>query len=144
METNDLCKGIAQRFHVLGIGVYRTGSAVYQPGEVGVVIGLPTTTPPALIALLAYDTRDDPTSSDTVQSIQIRYRSAVDTPDQANDLADSGFNALQGMWGEILNGIKVITAERRSSLPLGTDNSGRYERSDNYDLTIHRPSTHRE
>ena len=142
--TNDLCRGLAQLINDLGIGVYRIGTAVYQPGEVGVVIGLPTTTPPALIALLDYDTRDDPTSSDTVQSIQIRFRSAGGTADQANDLADAVFNALQGMWGQTVGGVKVITAERSSSLPLGTDNSGRYERSDNYDLTIHRPSTHRE
>jgi len=81
-----------------------------------------------------------------VQSIQVRTRAAArdGDPTQVNDLADGVFTAWHGLWGVVINGIRVIRAERTSSLPLGTDDNGRYERSSNFDFYCHRPTINRE
>lgn len=140
--TTDLLTGVAQRLDTAEVAVWKD-SGVYADDEVGIVLGVPTQRPPSLIALATYNNDDDPALSDSVVKLQVRLRGPDADPRAANDLSDGVFDALQGLR-DTLNGIRVIYAKRTSSLPIGVDKNSRQERTDNYDLTVHRPSTHRE
>lgn len=141
--TSDLFVGIAQRLDADDVAVWKP-TGVYLNNEVGIVLGVPTQQPPSLVALAAYNNIDDPALSDSTVMLQVRTRAAGADPTPADDLADAVFNSLQGLHGATVNGIRIVYSRRTSSYPLGVDGSGRQERTDNYDLTVHRPSAHRE
>lgn len=140
--TNDLLVGVAQLLHSRGAAVWKPTGA-YTENEVGIVLGAPTQSPRSLIALAAYGNVDAPALSDSSVGVQFRLRSPSADSTPADDLADGIFDALQGLRAT-LNGIRVVYAKRTSTYPLGIDGNGRQERTDNYDLTVHRPSAHRE
>lgn len=140
--TRDLLEGLAQLLDSATVAVWKPTGA-YTEDQVGIVIGVPTQSPRSLVALAAYGNVDDASLSDSTVQVQMRLRSAGADPGPADDLADEIFDALQGLRAT-LNGIAVVYAKRVSTYPLGLDGNGRQERTDNYDLTVHRPSTHRE
>lgn len=141
--TSDLLTGIAQRLDADDVAVWKPTGA-YTDQEIGIVLGVPTQSPPSLIALAAYNNIDDPALSDSTVMLQVRTRGPNPDPVLADDLADAVFNTLHGLHGAIVNGVRIVYGKRTSTYPLGIDGSGRQERTDNYDLTVHRPSSHRE
>lgn len=141
--TTQLLTGVAQLLDAETDAVWKTPPAVYDDTDIGIVLGVPTQSPRSLIALAAYGNTDDPAASDSTMQLQVRLRGADADPTGADDLADAVFDALQGLRAD-LNGVRLVYGRRASTLPLGVDGNGRQERSDNYDLMVHRPSTHRE
>jgi hypothetical protein len=141
--TADLLTGLATLLDADGVAVYKP-TEPYAADEVGIVFGVPTQDPPSLIALAVYNNTDDPALSDSRPMVQFRIRGASADPTGADDLADAVFDRLQGFRGDLPNGVHITYASRNSTFPLGIDGNGRQERTDNYDLTVHRPSAHRE
>ncbi len=141
--TTDLLTGVAQRLNAAGVGVWRP-TGTYADTEVAIVLGVPGQSPPAVIALATYRNADHPALSDSTLGMQVRVRGKDADPRNADDLADGVFDVLQGLHGADLNGVRLVYAKRVSTLPLGISEHGRHERTDNYDLTVHRPSQHRE
>ncbi|MEV6413845.1 minor capsid protein [Kribbella sp. NPDC051718] len=141
--TTDLLTGLATRWHNAGIAVYQATGA-YAANDIAIVLGVPGQNPAAQIALAVYNNGDDATLSDSTPMVQVRFRGQNADPVGADDLADAVFDDLQGFTGNLPNGIRVVFAKRNSTFPLGIDGNGRQERTDNYELTVHRPSAHRE
>ena len=140
--TTDLLTGVAQLLDAETDAVWDPDSA-YEDEDIGIVLGVPTQSPPSLIALSAYGNVDDPSLSDSDVMVQARVRGPDADPRKADDLADDVFDALQGLRTTV-NGIRIRYGKRNSTFPLGIDGNGRQERTDNYELAVHRPSTHRE
>jgi hypothetical protein len=141
--TRDLLHGLAQLLAADGVGVYRD-TGVYTDAETGIVIGRVPQSPPAIVALIPYPLTDDPTLSDSVLGLQLRFRVDGYDPRDVTDLADAAFDSLQGHPGANLSPTaRLLIAERTSGVPLGEDSNGRPEWSDSYQLTLHRPSRHR-
>ncbi len=140
--TSDLLAGIAQKLDADDVAVWKP-TGTYLDNEIGIVLGVPTQSPPSLIALAAYNNNDDPALSDSTLMLQARVRGPDADPRKADDLADAVFDALQGLRATV-NGVRIVYGKRNSTYPLGIDGNGRHERTDNYDLMVHRPSTHRE
>lgn len=140
--TTDLLAGVAQLLDVDGVAKWDP-AGVYAVTDVGIVIGPPSQSPPSLVALAVYNSSDDPAASDSTVFLQVRTRAPDDDPRKADDLDDGVFNSLQGLRATI-NGIRVVYGKRNSSSPIGVDDTGRQERTSNYELMVHRPSTHRE
>lgn len=141
--TRDLLHGLAQLLAADGVGVYRD-TGVYADTETGIVIGTVPQNPPAVVALIPYPLTDDPTLSDSVQGLQLRFRVDGSDPRDVTDLSDLAFNSLQGRGAVDLSPTaRLLLAERRSGIPLGEDANGRPEWADTYQLTLHRPSRHR-
>lgn len=141
--TEDLLVGVAQLLAAREVAVWKPVDP-YNDDEVGIVLGVPTQSPRSLVALAAYSNVDDPALSDSTVGVQVRVRGPGANPTPADDLADAVFDELQGYRGDLPNGIHVVYGKRTSTYPLGLDGNGRQERTDNYDLTVHRPSAHRE
>lgn len=141
--TRDALDGLAQLLADAGAGKYRATGA-YTDSEVGIVVGLVPQKPAKVICLIPYPLTDDPSSTDSVLGLQVRTRSDTPDPRTAFDLADGVFDALQGLGDVALSDTAVLKiAERTSGTPLGEDNQGRAEWSDNYQLKVNRPAAHR-
>lgn len=141
--TTDLLVGLAQLLDADDVAVWKPADP-YADNEVGIVLGVPTQSPPSLVAIASYNSIDQPALSDSTAQIQFRFRAPDADPTPADDLADGVFDSLQGLRLTLPTGVRVVYGKRSSTLPLGIDGNGRHERTDNYDLMVHRPSTHRE
>jgi len=139
---SDLLTGVAQLLNADGVAVWNPFGA-YASSDIGIVIGVPSQDPPSLVALATYNNIDDPAGSDSTVFLQVRTRAPDDDPRKANAISGGVFNSLQGLRATV-NGIRIVYGRRNSSYPLGIDGNGRQERTDNYELMVHRPSPHRE
>jgi hypothetical protein len=140
--TATLVHGLAEYLDSAGICVYRP-TGTYRDDETGIVIGTVPASPPRVVVLTPYPLFDDVAQADSVLGVQVRMRSASGDPREALDLADAVFDVLHGATHLDLAGALVHLAERTASLPMGRDQSGRYEHADTYQLTAHRPTRHR-
>lgn len=141
--TTDLLDGLAADLDDAGIATYDPGGP-YTDGDPPVVtIGGTPPHPDRAAALMAYPVDDDYKLSDSVVAVQVRTRGTID-PRTVERLADDVFDRWHGVMATDYGGVYVVAMWRQSGAQLGRDDSGRWERSDNYYLTIHRSSTHRE
>jgi hypothetical protein len=140
--TATLAHGLAEYLAAAGIAVYRP-TGVYRDDETGIVIGTVPASPPRVVVLTPYPLSDDVDQADSVLGLQVRVRSAGPDPREALDLVDAVFEHLHGATHLDLAGALVHLAERTASLPMGRDQSSRYEHTDTYRLIAHRPTRHR-
>lgn len=141
--TADLAVGVAVLLDAAAVAAW-TPSAPYADDTVGIFLAGMPQHPAAVLVLSTYALADDPTYADSEVGLQVRTRSPGRDPRPGDDLADAAFAALQGLDHVVLStGVVVVTCTRISALPMGEDQSGRWERADNYRLACHHPATHR-
>jgi hypothetical protein len=145
MSTRAVLVGLAEYLATSGVGVWEVDPATgYAPTDTAITIGALPAAPDAAIALTAYPLADDYSLSDSVIGVQVRTRTAGENPLDVEDLADAVFNFLHGLASvDLPTGAHVVSSARRSGVSLGTDQTGRWMRSDNYALTIHAPTRNR-
>lgn len=141
--SDQLLAGVAQFLEDAGVGTWQPTGA-YAAGALNPIFMSQTPgTPDRVMTLTPYTVSDDPSLSDSVQGLQVRLRGTKD-PRVVQDMDDAIFDRLHGATGVTLpGGVRLVMALRRSGTPLGADGSGRLERTSNYHLSVHRPSTHR-
>lgn len=140
--TSRLLAGLAQHLDDAGIGTYRPTGA-YAADEIGIVIRAIPQQPDRLITLAAYPVGTDIQGmADHRSAVQIRLRGTTD-PRDCDDLADEVFELLDSAAGLVLGGIPIVQMWRQSYTGLGTDDNGRWSRSENYYLDSMRPTAHR-
>lgn len=140
--TIDLLDGLARLLAAAGVGVYRPDGA-YVAGETAITIaGLPPA-PERCICLAAYPVTDSSVLTDTTTGIQVRTRAGAD-PRQVDALDDQVHEQLQGSGPHRFGAVPVQLVYRVSAAPIGTDASGRWERSANYYARAHRAAPHLE
>jgi hypothetical protein len=140
--TGDLLNGVAAVLAGAGAGTYRADGSAYAAGETAIVFGAMPQTPDRAIVLSAYTVTDDASLSDSVIGLQVRCRGGSD-PHDVEAIAGAVFDQLHGRTAYQAGTVRVVQSLRRSGTPLGRDDSNRWEHSDNYYLTVHRPSLHR-
>lgn len=141
--TADLLGGLAQLLATRGVGTWKDTGVYLVTDPNPIVMSAVPAAPDAVIVLSAYDVSSDPTQRHDLIGVQVRTRGTKD-PRIVDALDDAVFDALQGLDDVTLStGVRVLLAARQSSGPLGTDANGRHQRSSNYYLTAHRPSTNR-
>ena len=142
-ETNFL-KGWATYLATAGVGVYSTTDP-YQPTDVAITFTALPQDPDNAIALGMYTVSDDPTLSDSVLALQVYSRAAGPDPTAVEDIGAAVYEQLQGLSNITLaTGVKVLQVVRQGGGSLGRDENQRWERSDNYYVTVHRPSLRRQ
>ena len=140
---SGLVKGVGQMLTELGIGVWRD-AGVYAPGEVGIFYAVEPESPASLIVLTPYGGEDSPTLSTTTLGLQVRCRGGDANPKSADDLAARVFDALHSATQVRLStGVLVTQILRTSWTMLGQDSAQRWTRADNYQCTMHYPSSER-
>ncbi|MEV4053038.1 minor capsid protein [Amycolatopsis sp. NPDC049688] len=140
--TGDLLDGYAALIAAAGIGTVRSDGSAYQASETAITFGAMPSEPDRAITLTAYPVRDDPSLSDSVVGLQVRTRGGSD-PHDVEGLADALFDLLHHPQAHTVGAIRVVQALRNSGGPLGRDENNRWERSDNYYVTVNRPTANR-
>lgn len=137
---SDLLAGLAQRLAAAGAGTYRpTGG--YTADETAIVFGeLPAVGDRAL-ALAVYAARDAIEQNLSTVRVQVLIRSAVNNSLDCGALAVAVFDALHASSGFAAGTAYVVQCNRVSAVPLGMDENKRYERADNYELTVNTPAS---
>lgn len=139
--TGDLLDGVAQLLEDAGVGAYRATGA-YTAEETGIFLAGMPQTPDRAIVLATYDVADDASLSDSVIGLQVRCRGGSD-PHDVETIAGAVFDQLHGRTAYQAGAVRVVQSLRQFGVPLGRDESNRWEHSGNYYLTVHRPSPHR-
>lgn len=141
---SNLLTGLAVLLDEQGLGTFRGDETAYEPEETAIVLGKLPQTPDRAIALTSYPVEDDDELSDSILGVQVRTRWEGEDLRLVTDLSDEIFDYLHGREGFTLStGITIVLCERNSGAPLGQDENRRWEHSDNYYLTLWRPSENR-
>jgi hypothetical protein len=126
--TADFIAAVAQRMDDNSIGTWDpdgTTGDIYEgalPSDVDTGIGL---TPYNLRALRTS------LEADVVQPVQFWLRG---TSSYVRDTADSIYSAFQGLQRVTFGGAFCVLVSLHSDVPMGVDQSGRFERALNYDF----------
>lgn len=140
---NDFLTGFAVLLDAASVAKW-TPLGTYTSNQVGIVLQVVPSAPDSILMLSTYPVTDDPSLSDSVLGLQVQTRTAGEDPRPTNDLADAAFNQLHGLNGLTLStGVRVVECLRRSGASLGMDDQRRWMRSDNYYVTVWRPSPNR-
>lgn len=141
--SRSLLNGLAQFLAGRGVGVWSPAGA-YTATQLALTIGGLPATPDTAISIAVYGTGgDDPDSGDSIVLVQFRMRAKGD-PRDVGDYADAVFAVLHGLTETRLpSGVLVLMARRTVVAPPGRDSSGRWERADSYELTVHWPTIQR-
>lgn len=140
---NDLIRGFAQLLDAANVADWDpTGR--YAANVTGIVQQVMPTAPDGVLMLSTYPVSDDPSLSDSVIGLQVQCRKPGEDPRATNDMADAAFDQLHGLANTTLaTGIRVVECMHRSGALLGLDDNRRWSRSDNYYVTVWRPSLNR-
>lgn len=142
--TKDLLEGVAQYLAAGGVGVWKS-SGVYTSTETGIILRTLPQSPDRVIVLAAYPVANDPSLSTTVTGMQVTTRWGGADPRPTDDLTDAVFDRLHGAHGiDLPGGIRLVECLHRSGSTQGQDANQRWRNADNYYLTTHRPSPHRQ
>jgi hypothetical protein len=93
------------------------------------------------VVITPFYSSDDLTLSDSVVSIQLDF---YGTRREVTRARDDAFDRLHGFEDGKIGPVDVQRVSRTSSASLGIDEAGNLRLTDNYDLAVHRPSTHRQ
>lgn len=132
--VSALRRGLAEYLAANGVGTWRESSP-YLPDEKAITLRDLPDAPDTALAVEVYDISDDVVLPDQEVRVQLLARGRGDA---ADDMADTAFGVLHGAHHFMAGTVKVGSARRISSAPLGADDNGREERADSYALVLMR------
>lgn len=136
----DVITGLAQLLDTLGIADYDPTGA-YQTGDTAVVFKTMPADPDRVVCLTAYTYANMPDWAVDQIHVQIRCRGARNQATDADVLAGAVYDQLHGRSGFDLGAVHVDQMLQQSSVPMGIDDSDRWEQSANYVLDVSVPAT---
>lgn len=98
--------------------------------------------PGDVVVIADYTVADDISLSDSVLGVQVSVR--CEDLDKVKGITSDLFALFHGRWGGKLGRVTLVSARRASGTNTGQDSNDRQGRTENYYLTVHRPSTHRQ
>lgn len=109
---------------------------------VDVSYGEVPSTPDVCVGVTLYGASDDVRQALSEYRCQFMFRGVPDDSMSASNVASAVFQALQGLNGLTLGGgVRLVDCQRRSFIPLPSDDNRRPLRSDNYVVTVNTPPT---
>ncbi len=132
MDDDTLTQTICEILGLVPGWHWRPEGPRYTEAEVGIFYGAIPAEPDRAIGVRVYGADDYPEEYLRQRRAQLRLRGPKNTPNGADKLASPAFAMLQGL--SRTGGISGI--RRLSMAPLGADQNGREERSDNYIITL--------
>lgn len=110
-------------------------------GTVQIALGQAPDTPHQVVVIDSFGTFDQPTVAISEVYVQLRFRSRPDHPLDPKGMASRAHNVLSNVTDRVLGGVYCTTIYRDSSAQLGRDATRRWQRTDNYTITVDLPST---
>lgn len=140
-DTSDLLTGIATMIAGAGLGITYSPAGTYLASQTGIFMKIMPATPDRVVTLTAVNQGDNITMPLGQVMVQVRGRGIAGNPVDVDDLLDSIFNILHGTTNLTFGGLTVIQMNRKVSVPMGMDDSKRWERVDQYYLDVSTPPT---
>lgn len=110
-------------------------------GRTPIHLDIAPETPDDVVVLRDYTVMDSPNLSDSVIGVQVDIRSKDRM--KVRDIMTALFNTFHGREAGMLGDVRLVMAVRSSGTWLGQDSNNRLQRTENYYLTVHRPSPNR-
>lgn len=137
--TTDLLEGIA------GMIVAGVAGTTYNPSAAtvngGILLKFMPASPDRVITLTAVFQGDDITMPLGQVMVQVRGRGLPNRPTDVDDLLDDIFAVLHGTTNLVFGSVTVIQMNRKVSVPMGMDDSKRFERVDQFYLDLDFPAS---
>lgn len=142
-NTRTLLEGLAAHIAAADVGVTWNAdqSIPYPVGQTGIVMKIMPQSPDRVVTLNAVWGGDDITMPRSAPMVQIRARGLPNRPLDVDDLLDPIADVLHGSTYLTFGALTVIQMNRRVIVPLGMDDSKRWERADQYYLDVDVPPT---
>lgn len=141
--TDDLLTGLALDLDTASVGVWND-TGIYQPDEIGIVIGRLPDQPSNIIALAPYGVDDSNVDGDDTIGVQVKTRRDGQDPRPGIDLADAVFEHWHSAHDLTLpNDVFVKQMLRRSWVSGGIDDSNRATTIQNFYVQLPRATAHR-
>ena len=134
MRDRDVTIAICSLLGDIAGWAWRPTGPAYQASEVGVFYGAIKAAPDRAVGIRVYGGSDEVATGVAWRRVQVFCRGAKNAPDGADELAAEVFSVLHGL--SRVGGMDGI--RRVSMAPLGADDNGREERSDNYEVLLGR------
>ncbi|QGH80673.1 tail terminator [Microbacterium phage Zanella] len=143
--TEDLINGVAEYLASnpsANPQVYFDATGQYPENQWGIfALSAPIKRNQRSLVIAPFSPEAPYSSSDDVVSVQLDYYGPAL---EVVRVMDDAFDRLQAVWAVTMGGIKVQSIGRTSSARLGFDEAGNYRHTQNYDLAVYRPSSHRQ
>lgn len=140
--VTDLLDGFAQHIADADIGfTYRADGTPYQPGEVGIFMGVMGLTTGAMLVLnwvALDDALEDSRTNGYLQATSVGEPNDTLT---VNDMSSALRSILHGLEDVTFGRAHVIQCYRASSVPMGTDEQDRAALADHYTCDVDLPPT---
>lgn len=132
MDDDTLTRRICAHLGRTPGWAYRPDGPDFAPSEVAIFYGGLGDAPARAIGVRVYGLGPGDQTYTNTRRVQLRFRGARDDPTGANRLASTAEAVMQGL--SMVGGFSEVL--RTSLAPLGADQNGREERSDNYIITL--------
>lgn len=131
--TTIMVESLAQLLHDNNLGEYPPDDGLFTGIAPAIMLKKMPQSPDEVISLNPYGNDDSPNRPMGTVSVQIRARGTTD-PMSCDDILDPIFDLLHGARYLVLvpgqPGFSLVS--RKSSVSMGMDANGRWERADNY------------
>ena len=137
-DSLDLIDGIAALLVDVVPGSAWNPSGVYTAGQVGIFDMLQPATPDECITLTWVPQSDDPSMPAGSGLMQIRSRGAANRPRRPVQILDQASVPLLGATHIPIgtSGLEIVEVTSRVRVPMGMDDSKRWDWCDNYTFTV--------
>jgi len=140
IDPADLVTGVLQDLENAGVGVYRSDGSAYLTGETALVAMLMPAAPDRCVVVTAYTIDASPDQATETLRLQTRSRGARNQPLDAGTLDKQVRTVLQGLQHRQYGGCDANHILIFSSIPLGHDDSDRWEISTNWTVDASNPA----
>ncbi len=137
VRVRDVLRGIAAHLDAAGVGKWSETEPVAADQTLIALKRLPQS-PDRALAVSVYDLDLDVALPTTGVMVQILAR-APGASDDVDDLADDVIDVMHAVHHATWGALRVERCVHESSAPLGADDNGREERSDNFRIITQRP-----
>jgi len=132
VDDETLVTTVCELLAAAGVGTWTPAATAYPTNAVGIYYGAIAADTPRGIGVTLYfaDLDDFANGLQGNRRLQVRFRGAANDPKGADTLAQATYNALNGLarTSGVLLFRRVLMAQ------LGTDQTGRRERADSYEI----------
>lgn len=137
-DSLDLIDAVAQILAANIPAAAYNPAGTYTAGQVGIFDMLMPASPDEVIVLTWVPQSEDPADPSGTGMLQIRARGAANRPRRPVEILDAASVPFLGATHIPLNetGLEIIQVTSRVRVPMGMDDSKRWDWSDNYTLDV--------
>lgn len=138
--TTDVEVGFALLIAGSGAAVWHPDGSAYLPTDTAITLKRLMAAPARQACLTFYPVQASGSDDTILGAVQVRTRGNANDTTDVDTLGDAIYVVLHRLLNVVSNGITFALIWHQSGAPLGEDNNGQSQRSDNYYFRAARPT----